>query len=216
MDYVLDTLLQSLLKLVSCESARILLVEAGTRLFLAREVQGCEPNRRIPKSPPTLDAKDSEFLMRVLAGRNSLLIPSTSEVAGWDAFKGFSHLRSWLCVPLVASQKVLGLLSLGDTHVQAFNQEHLRLAKSLAIPAAVAIQNARLYEQAEIFRAELEHRLRDLEQAQKELREVRQGREFSCRCPSCSGARGSERETGSAGRHRGSSLADPPLRVRAV
>lgn len=179
MDYVLDTVLQSLLKLVPCESAHILLVEAGTRLFLAREAQGCEPNRRIPKSPPTLDAKDSEFLMHVLAGRNSLLVPSTTEAAGWGAFKGFSHLGSWLCVPLVASQQVLGLLSLGDTHVQAFTQEHLRLAKSLAIPAAVAIQNARLYEQAEIFRAELEHRLGDLEQAQKELREVQHGRELS-------------------------------------
>jgi len=174
MDYVLDTLLQSLLKLVSCESARILLVEADTRLFLAREVQGCETNRRIPKCPATLDAKDSEFLMHVLAGRNSLLIPNTALEAGWGAFKGFSHLRSWLCVPLVASQQVLGLLSLGDSHAQAFTQEHLRLAKSLAIPAAVAIQNARLYEQAEIFRAELEQRLADLEQAQKELREVQQ------------------------------------------
>src|SRR6266849_889430 len=179
MDYVLDTLLQSLLKLVPCESARILLVEAGTRLFLAREVQGCETNRRIPKSPATLDAKDSEFLMHVLAGRNSLLIPNTAEETGWATFKCFSHLQSWLCVPLVASQQVLGLLSLGDTHAQAFTQEHLRLAKSLAIPAAVAIQNARLYEQAEIFRAELEQRLADLEQAQKELREVHQGRELS-------------------------------------
>jgi len=80
---------------------------------------------------------------------------------------------------LVASQQVLGLLSLGDTHAQAFTQEHLRLAKSLAIPAAVAIQNARLYEQAEIFRAELEQRLADLDQAQKELREVQQGRELT-------------------------------------
>ncbi|MHB8500925.1 MAG: PAS domain S-box protein [Candidatus Acidiferrales bacterium] len=175
MDYVLDTLLQSLLKLVPCESARILLVEADTRLFLAREVQGGETTRRIPKSPATFDAKDSEFLMRILAGRNSLLIPNTALEAEWVAFKGFSHLRSWLCVPLVASQQVLGLLSLGDTHVQAFTQEHLRLAKSLAIPAAVAIQNARLYEQAEIFRAELEQRLIDLEQAQKELREVQHG-----------------------------------------
>jgi PAS domain S-box-containing protein len=179
MDYVLDTLLQSLLTLVPCESARILLVEAGTRLFLAREVQGCETNRRIPKSPATLDAKDNEFLMHVLAGRNSLLIPNTAVETEWVAFKGFSHLGSWLCVPLVASQQVLGLLSLGDTHAQAFTQEHLRLAKSLAIPAAVAIQNARLYEQAEIFRAELEQRLADLEQAQKELREVQQGRELS-------------------------------------
>jgi PAS domain S-box-containing protein len=177
MDYVLDTLLQSLLKLVPCESARILLVEAGTRLFLAREVQGFETNRRIPKSPATFDAGESEFLMHVLAGRSSLLIPNTVVETGWAAFRGFSHLRSWLCVPLVASQQVLGLLSLGDTTAQAFTQEHLRLAKSLAIPAAVAIQNARLYEQAEIYRAELEQRLADLEQAQKELREVQQGRE---------------------------------------
>jgi PAS domain S-box-containing protein len=179
MDYVLDTLLQSLLKLVPCESTRILLVEADTRLFLAREVQGCETNRRIPKSTSTFDAKDSEFLMHVLAGRNSLLIPNTALEAEWAAFKGFSHLRSWLCVPLVASQQVLGLLSLGDTHAQTFTQEHLRLARSLAIPAAVAIQNARLYEQAEIFRAELEQRLADLERAQRELREVQQGRGLS-------------------------------------
>jgi PAS domain S-box-containing protein len=177
MDYVLDTLLQSLLKLVPCESARILLVEADTRLFLAREVQGCETSRRVPKTPATFDARDSEFLMHVLAGRNSLLITNTEVETGWVAFKGFSHLRSWLCVPLVASQQILGLLSLGDSHAQAFTQEHLRLAKSLAIPAAVAIQNARLYEQAEIFRAELELRLADLEHAQKELREVHHGRE---------------------------------------
>ncbi len=107
-----------------------------------------------------------------------MLIAITALETGWASFKGFSHLRSWLCVPLVASQQVLGLLSLGDTQAQAFTQDHLRLAKSLAIPAAVAIQNARLYEQAEIFRAELEQRLADLEQAQKELREVHQGREL--------------------------------------
>jgi PAS domain S-box-containing protein len=175
MDYVLDTLLQSLLRLVPCESARILLVEDGTRLFLAREVQGRETNRRIPKSPTTFDANENEFLMCVLGGRNSLLIPDTAEETGWVTFHGFSHLRSWLCVPLVASQHVLGLLSLGGMHAQAFTQEHLRLAKSLAIPAAVAIQNARLYEQAEIFRAELGQRLADLETAEKALREVRRG-----------------------------------------
>ena len=163
MDYVLDTLLQSLVKLVPCESARVLLVEADTRLFLAREVQSGDAGARIPKSPDTLDARDSRFLLEVLATKHSLLIPETASESEWAGFRGFSHLRSWLCVPLVASQQVIGLLSLGDTHPQAFTHEHLRLAKSLAIPAAVAIQNARLYERAEIFRAELEHRLADLE-----------------------------------------------------
>ena len=55
----------------------------------------------------------------------------------------------------------------------------MRLAKSLAIPAAVAIQNARLYERAEIYGAELERRLADLQQTQQALREAQQGRTLS-------------------------------------
>jgi PAS domain S-box-containing protein len=179
MDYVLDTLLQSLLKLIPCESARVLLVEADTRLFLAREINNYETNRRIPRSPLTLDAKDSRFLMQVLATKNSLLVPDTTGEAEWDAFKGFSHLQSWLCVPLVASQQVLGFLSLGDTRGNAFSPVHMRLAKSLAIPAAVAIQNARLYERAEIYGTELERRLADLEITEQALRKAEEGRTLS-------------------------------------
>jgi PAS domain S-box-containing protein len=176
MDYVLDTLLQSLLKLVPCELAQVLLVEAGTRIFLAREVQSFDSGCQARRSPETLDATDSRFLMQVFATKSSLLISDTAQEEQWGGFKGFSHLRSWLCVPLVASEEVLGFLSLGDLRPHAFDQEHFRLAKSLAIPASVAIQNARLYEQAEIFRAELEQRLADLEQAEKVIQEVQKKR----------------------------------------
>ena len=179
MDYVLDTLLQSLLKLVPCESARVLLVETDTHLFLAREMRHPESTRRLPKCPATFDASDNQFLMKVLATKAPVLIPDASTEPEWQAFKGYSQMRSWLCVPLIASQRVLGLLSLGDTRPQAFSLDHLRLAKSLAIPAAVAIQNARLYERAEIYGAELEQRLRDLEQTQNALRRAEQSRELS-------------------------------------
>jgi PAS domain S-box-containing protein len=179
MDYVLDTLLQSLLKLVPCESARVLLVETDTHLSLAREMRQPEAGRRIPKCPATIDASENRFLMQVLLTKIPLLIPDTAAEHEWQSFKGYSQMRSWLCVPLIASQRVLGLLSLGDTRAQAFSQEHLRLAKSLAIPAAVAIQNARLYERAEIYAAELEQRLGDLEQAQNALRQAEESRELS-------------------------------------
>jgi len=179
MDYVLDTLLQSLLKLVPCETARVLLVEADARLFVAREVQNCEPNRLVAKGPVTFDAADNRFLLRVLATGNSSLIDDTAEEADWNRLEGYSDLRSWLCVPLVASGQVLGLLSLGDTRARAFTPEHLRLAKSLAIPAAVAIQNARLFERAEIYSTELEHRLADLETTQQALRFAEEGRALS-------------------------------------
>jgi PAS domain S-box-containing protein len=179
MDYVLDTLLQSLLKLVPCESARVLLVETDTHLSLAREMRQPEASRRVPKCPATIDASDNRFLMQVLVTKVPILIPDTAAEHEWQSFKGYSQMRSWLCVPLIASQRVLGLLSLGDTRAQAFSQEHLRLAKSLAIPAAVAIQNARLYERAEIYAAELEQRLGDLEQTQNALRQAEASRELS-------------------------------------
>jgi PAS domain S-box-containing protein len=179
MDYVLDTLLQSLLTLVPCESARVLLVETDTYLFLAREMRHPDSSRRLPKCPATFDATGNRFLMQVLATKAAVLIPDSSTEHEWQTFKGYSHMRSWLCVPLIASGRVLGLLSLGDARPQAFSPDHLRLAKSLAIPAAVAIQNARLYQRAEIYGAELEQRLGDLEQTQNALRQAQQGRELS-------------------------------------
>jgi hypothetical protein len=48
----------------------------------------------------------------------------------------------------------------------------LRLAKSLAIPAAVAIQNARTHERAEIYAAELQVRLQQIDHRQDALEDV--------------------------------------------
>ena len=179
MDYVLDTLLESLLELVPCDSVKVLLAETEDRLFLARERRSGEDARHSHKPPMTWNARDHAPLMRVLVTRNILLVPNTAEHPGWAQFKGQSHFQSWLCVPLVASHEVLGLLCLGDSEANAFTQEHVHLAKSLAIPAAVAIQNARLYQRAEIYGAELEKRLTDLAQMQQALQQAERGRATS-------------------------------------
>lgn len=173
MDDVLDTLLSSLLKLIPCESARVLLWEAETLFFTAREMQ--KPGIDYPTTAPlTFDARNNRLLMRVLTTRNAVLLFDTRGEPDWQTFPGHSQFHSWLCVPLVAAQRILGLLSVGHAQSRAFNDEHLRLAKSLAIPAAVAIQNARLYERAEIYSAELEQRLTDLQQAREELQQAEQ------------------------------------------
>lgn len=67
-------------------------------------------------------------------------------------FKGVDEqtglpLRSILTVPLWARQKVIGILQVVDTNVGRFNQTDLTLLESLAATAAIAIENARLYEQ---------------------------------------------------------------------
>jgi PAS domain S-box-containing protein len=156
MDDVLDTLLRCLFDIVPYDSASVILTEPESRLFVAREAPAAPEHRSVV----TLDAAENVFLERALIERKSIFLVDTRYEAGWTAIEPLAHIRSWLCVPLVASDSVLGLLSIGRNRPGMFTTEHFRLAKSLAVPAAVAIHNARLYEWAEIYAEEREELLK--------------------------------------------------------
>jgi PAS domain S-box-containing protein len=74
-----------------------------------------------------------------------------------------------LAVPLVASDEYLGCLSIGHLQPNMYTQDHLRRAELLAIPAAAAIQNARLYETARIYGETLELRIAELKRTETAL-----------------------------------------------
>jgi GAF domain-containing protein len=155
---------------------QVLLVESDARLFVAREAPRADPSNQTVKCPLTLDAASFPFIQRVLVSENGILLSDTKQEDEWQARKGSSQLRSWLGVPLTTSHQILGLLSLGHSVPDQFTHEHLRLAKSLTIPAAAAIQNARLYECAKIYGAELEKCTSDLQEVQSALQRFRSGR----------------------------------------
>lgn len=167
MDNVLDTLLRSLLDLVPYESAQILLLESGSRLFVAREAPHAAKTGAGDFT--TIDAVDFPLMQRVLQTQTDLLIPNVSAEPGWRAHTGAKTVGSWLCVRLLVSNRAVGLLCAEHSKSNSFTSEHQRLARSLAIPAAAAIQNARLYECAKIFGAELEKRTSDLRDVQDAL-----------------------------------------------
>ena len=54
--------------------------------------------------------------------------------------------QSWLGVPIVVNDRILGVVFLGDYHPHAFNQEHMRLLQTICSSIGVAIENARLLE----------------------------------------------------------------------
>jgi PAS domain S-box-containing protein len=124
-------------------------------------------------------ADDSAFFQGICSQRKRVLIPDTKQQEGWQSFAGHQQFRSWLSVPLVASEAFLGFLSVGHTEPNHFTEDHLRRAELLAIPAAAAIQNARLYSTAEIYGSELEKRLADLEKAEEALDQSEAGRRVS-------------------------------------
>ena len=165
MDAVLDTLLQTLFQIVPYDMASVILTEdeAGDRLFVAREAPPSPAGRAIV----TFEISDNRLLQRALLLKKSMHLVDTREEADWRENKAFGAVRSWIAVPLLVSNKAFGLLSIGKMEARAFTTEHFRLAKSLAIPAAVAIHNARLYQWAQIYANERETLLKKIEEKPK-------------------------------------------------
>lgn len=169
MDCVLDALLRSLAELVPYTCARVLVPEGGPHWLALGEKSSPEPPKRSPRNPLTFVADDSPFFQRIWSQRKPILIPDTKQQEEWQTFEGHEQFGSWLSVPLFASDELLGFLSVGHLEPSHFTQDHLRRAELLAIPAAAAIQNARLYSTAEIYGSELEKRLADLQKAEQAL-----------------------------------------------
>jgi PAS domain S-box-containing protein len=179
MDSVLDSLLQSLADLVPYTCARVLIPEGSSQVLVLGEKRIPAEPKPSPDAPLTLNADGSRFLQDILNNRTSVLLADTSKAEFWSSFEGHAHLRSWLSVPLVASGQYLGFLSVGHDEPHRFSENHLRRAQLLAIPAAAAIQNSRLYERAAIYGEELERRVADLYQTQAALAQSEEARRFS-------------------------------------
>jgi signal transduction histidine kinase len=79
---------------------------------------------------------------------------------------------SALCVPLAVGGRVIGVLNSSKTGEESrFTQSDLQLLSILAGQAAIAIENARLFQSVEVQQARLEELLRELLKAQEEERE---------------------------------------------
>jgi len=167
MDSVLDTLMQCIFDLIPYDRATVMFLEGGAELMVAREA----PRNVSKRIGLTFSSSCSVFVQRMLYEKQAVLLSDTSKHAEWQDIQPLESVRSWLGVPLIAGGQVLGILSLGAREACKFTPEHLRLAKSLAIPATVAIQNARTHERAEIYAAELELRLKELREAQSALQQ---------------------------------------------
>jgi GAF domain-containing protein len=167
MSMVLDTLLDCLRDLVPYDSAAVVLSEDNVNLYVGRQFP-----KPVPGEPTLrLNATDAALLQRIVIERKSVSVSDTSEESDWRDIEPLAGTRCWIGVPLTTANGMFGLLSIGSATRRKFTADHFRFAKSLAIPAAAAIYNARLYEYATIYSTELESNAKKLNETQKALEE---------------------------------------------
>jgi PAS domain S-box-containing protein len=89
----------------------------------------------------------------VIRNRKGVLVPDTSKDERWlmrpDDAIDKSGVKSAICVPLVAREKLVGVLTLVHAKPDAFTNEQFDLMQAIADQASIAVLNARLYTESQ-------------------------------------------------------------------
>ena len=89
----------------------------------------------------------------VIRNRKGVLVPDTSKDERWlmrpDDAMDKSGVKSAICVPLLAREKLVGVLTLVHPKPDAFTNEQFDLMQAIADQAGIAVLNARLYTESQ-------------------------------------------------------------------
>ena len=157
-DEVLTTIVTLAVELSGTDGGSLMEFDEETQLFSVRTASGTEPARRWRRcgarpDPPRRDARRAG-LPRPARRRRSRTWPWSSRdphlsvlyAAGW---------RSVVAIPMLRSDRVVGAMVVRRKTTGLFSDETCELLEAFASQSAIALTNARLYQQLEHQSAEL-------------------------------------------------------------
>ncbi|HEX75345.1 MAG TPA: GAF domain-containing protein [Dehalococcoidia bacterium] len=124
----------------------IFLFEPSSGKFALKALSLSGQKAVIPVGVP-LEVADEGIVGWVAKTGEPLLANDVSQEPRYRAVEALSDIRSELAVPVKMGEKVLGVLDIESVEVDAFGEADLFTAQTLADQLAVAIENARLYQE---------------------------------------------------------------------
>jgi GAF domain-containing protein len=140
-------ILRELRKVIGYDTASILLLEDD---LFRMAMQGRQASTEAPQH--MVFRLDQLNAAQIVAQRRApLVIADTLTAPEWTpvaAAENEAPLRSWLGVPLIAKGQVLGVLNISAASPNRFTARDAEVALAFASQAAVAMENARLYQES--------------------------------------------------------------------
>ena len=164
---VLDIILEELERVLPYHSAAVFLLSDGTaRLAAGRGFPDME--RALQVSFPV---KEDALTREVLQEKRPLALADAQADERFLSRGGTEYARSWIGVPLIAKGGTVGFLTIDHREPGVYDEESAETAEAFASQVAIAIENARLYEEAQ---RELAERKRAEEELQRTLEKLRE------------------------------------------
>jgi signal transduction histidine kinase/HAMP domain-containing protein len=155
---VLDQILGQVSRVIPNEACNIMLVEneqVRAVRWLGYERFGSEEYI----SDVVLSLSETPAFRRMSSSKEPVIISNVATDPDWVHLSEMSWLRSYAAVPIVVRDQVIGFLSVDSSIPDFFQQHQLEPLRAFASRAAIAIENARLYEQVQEYASELEERV---------------------------------------------------------
>jgi PAS domain S-box-containing protein len=151
---LMNHILEQLKTIVDYDGAAVLVLDNNLLKILA--YQGPIPQGDVLKYQFPLEKAGAN--REVIRLKQPMIIPDVlgngelaqefQKTAGDELDSTFGYVRSWLGVPLIVREQVIGMISIDHHQPDYYHTSHSRLALALANQAAVAIENAQLYASA--------------------------------------------------------------------
>lgn len=92
---------------------------------------------------------DDPLITEVVASKVPLVLSDTRADPRWEVHPETDRICSWIAAPLMAGDEVVGLLTLDHDRTGTYTNETAELSAAVAAQVAIAIQNARLFQQTQ-------------------------------------------------------------------
>jgi two-component system phosphate regulon sensor histidine kinase PhoR len=147
---VLDHILANVGRVVPHDASDIILLD-GRKVHIVR-ARGYQPDTPQGGAPgPLTLLSDSTLLSEIAATERSLVVPTLSTPPAWVNLPASQSIRSYVGAPIVLAGQLNGFINLYSGASGFFSADHAERLKAFAAQAAVAIENARLYEELEAY-----------------------------------------------------------------
>ncbi|MDW8299890.1 MAG: PAS domain S-box protein [Anaerolineae bacterium] len=159
LERVLETILEYAERLVPSDGSSVVLLSHNSVVAsVARGRSADLTPRRWQEIVARLDLQ--AHWVRLKQASNCSLIPDTAVEPSWIPIEGTEWVKSYLGLPIELEGHVIGVMNFDSATPNYFTLEHAERLKALAGYAAIAIQNANLYETIQRNAKDLERHVR--------------------------------------------------------
>jgi DNA-binding LacI/PurR family transcriptional regulator/signal transduction histidine kinase len=152
LDEVPGQILAQLQDVIPYERGSFMIEDRGDVSILAQHGFPDDPRVRELSMP----VGPGDVYDQIATSGEPLVIDDVTAVEGWTQVDWLPLNRSWMGVPLFSKNKVIGMLSLTREEPAAFSHDDLLLVATFAMQAAIALENARLYDEVTRFNEMME------------------------------------------------------------